>query len=593
MIQKKLYITEYQYLSEIINEIPTNTVVWKKKTGIGATYLELNTERNSIILEPNVPVIKGKKQKGIMGVFEGIDVSHIMQYMSNESYPVKKFLVTPESFYKVLEAAANLDIDLYSTYFILFDECDRTMKDVGYRETIILPMDDFFKFKNKAFISATAVIPSDPRFLQHNFECLIIEPDHNYQKLIKLIETNNVSMSLKNFLSNCDEECVCIFLNSIQGIAAIIKDLGIAEDSNIYCSKKKAKELAAFGSNRSFENLTDNFAKYNFFTSRFNSAVDIFMDLMPTVVMVTNLNIAYHTAIDPYGDAVQIVGRFRNGVKEVIAISNFDQNISTKTPEQAKSYLEGCEESYNLIRTLRNSTTNPGAFDTLNEALQLVKYSTFISEDGSTNHFMVDNFMYEETVKHLFHNSSAWHEAYCSSHFLPSIQKEVFFYSDKEDPKSSSNSSIKELTSKLIGALEKLEQAEREAYSINNASEVINELRMIFPEIVEGYYVLGAQELSKNSYSKKQIKDAVKQKRKNDAKSDFGFINALQSEFQDNYAGPTSVLKKRLAAAIQSYGLNLLPTIELLKEYFEVSSRTSIKGYTEKGYRIYSCKFAR
>ena len=46
-----------QYLTEILPEIPTNTILYKKLTGLGAIYGELKSKRNSIIVEPNRPVI--------------------------------------------------------------------------------------------------------------------------------------------------------------------------------------------------------------------------------------------------------------------------------------------------------------------------------------------------------------------------------------------------------------------------------------------------------------------------------------------------------------------------------------------------------
>ena len=49
-----------QYLTEVLPMIPTNTILYKKLTGLGATYGELKANRNSIIIEPNKPVISGK-----------------------------------------------------------------------------------------------------------------------------------------------------------------------------------------------------------------------------------------------------------------------------------------------------------------------------------------------------------------------------------------------------------------------------------------------------------------------------------------------------------------------------------------------------
>lgn len=56
-----------QYLTEILPEIPTNTILYKKLTGLGATYGELKANRNSIIIEPNKPVISGNAKTRSMG----------------------------------------------------------------------------------------------------------------------------------------------------------------------------------------------------------------------------------------------------------------------------------------------------------------------------------------------------------------------------------------------------------------------------------------------------------------------------------------------------------------------------------------------
>ena len=40
--------------------IPTNVILDKTLTGVGATYCEIHSKRNSIIIEPNVPVIQCK-----------------------------------------------------------------------------------------------------------------------------------------------------------------------------------------------------------------------------------------------------------------------------------------------------------------------------------------------------------------------------------------------------------------------------------------------------------------------------------------------------------------------------------------------------
>ena len=86
-----------QYLSDVIRQIPTNSIISKRIPGCGATTLELNTYRNSIILVPNVPVINSKcqKYKNLLGVYEKVSVGEIAQYL--HEHKLYKIMTTPES----------------------------------------------------------------------------------------------------------------------------------------------------------------------------------------------------------------------------------------------------------------------------------------------------------------------------------------------------------------------------------------------------------------------------------------------------------------------------------------------------------------
>ena len=63
MMTKELKINKGQWLSDVLPMIPSNVILNKTITGCGATTLEINAPRNSIIIEPNVPVIIGKKAR--------------------------------------------------------------------------------------------------------------------------------------------------------------------------------------------------------------------------------------------------------------------------------------------------------------------------------------------------------------------------------------------------------------------------------------------------------------------------------------------------------------------------------------------------
>ena len=75
-----------QRLSDIMDFLPSNAIIQKTLPGIGATYLEITSKRNSIIIEPNVPVIEGKSKKhsNILGVIGGVTKQDVKNYLSRD-----------------------------------------------------------------------------------------------------------------------------------------------------------------------------------------------------------------------------------------------------------------------------------------------------------------------------------------------------------------------------------------------------------------------------------------------------------------------------------------------------------------------------
>ena len=221
----KLDIRKGEYLSDALRRhgkenIPTRVILNKVLPGLGATYCEIMSPRSSIIIEPNVPVIVGKmeKHKNLLGIYRGVKTDEVARHI--RKYPgCCKIMVTPESFWKVKQAMEDEGVDMYKDFFMLFDECEKIIQDNDFRETIEAPLDDFFLFRQMAFVSATPILPRDPRFEEHGFTELRIEPAYPYRKPLRLITTNNVVEALAEVLPECKSK-VCIFVNSIDTIVA-------------------------------------------------------------------------------------------------------------------------------------------------------------------------------------------------------------------------------------------------------------------------------------------------------------------------------------------------------------------------------------
>src|SRR5690606_15621624 len=367
---KTIYINKDQKLSDLGNEkfphIPSNHIIFKNLTGIGATTMEINDRsRHSIIIEPNVPVIIGKEKKHpeILGVYRGVHQKHINDYLSNENIPCKKILTTPESFEKMYLAIieSNSRFDFYKDFFLLFDECDRVSKDIDYREAIADPLFRFFLFKQKAFISATAVRPTDPKFTEQKFEYLSILPDYDIEQKLNLFVTNNPYSTVEKLLKKYPSDRNFIFFNTTKGIEKLISKLNIVNESAVFCSDKSLADIqdrVKFSSNSIEEN---EFLKYNFFTSRFFSAVDIDIDYDCNIYMVTDTDMAEHSTIDPNSEAIQIIGRFRNPhiKKNIFAVTNVDENINCRPIEDIACYVKTLECVYDTVKTYREASTRP------------------------------------------------------------------------------------------------------------------------------------------------------------------------------------------------------------------------------------------
>jgi len=150
---KYLEVYKNEYLSTAFqrekfefDSIPTNCIFDKTLPGLGATYSEIEAKRNSIIIEPNIPVIDGKvnSHKNLLGVYEGCSGVKIKNYLLNHKIEHKKILCTPEGYLKVKRIAEKNGTNIYENYFLLFDECEKITQDVDYREQISLPINDFF-----------------------------------------------------------------------------------------------------------------------------------------------------------------------------------------------------------------------------------------------------------------------------------------------------------------------------------------------------------------------------------------------------------------------------------------------------------------
>ena len=414
------------YLSEIIGEIPTNTIFCKTLTGLGATYTEIKSKRHSIIVEPNVSTIECKvsdpKHSGdnLYPIYGDKKVDSIIRYIIESKGKYMKFLTTPESFHKIKSAFDDLDMigNLYDDCFILFDECHKIIQDADYRKTIHLPLTDFFRFKQKAMVSATPIKLSDERF--NNFTLLTIDPQFDFRQELKVIFTNNTLVDFREVISNLKGNTVCVFLNSTDAIYSLMESTNILANSVVFCADESVAKLkTTYKFNQAYSKFdVDKMAQFNFFTSRFYAGMDIIMNNQPDLILFSDLFLVSHTMLDPHTDIPQIIGRFRNGISSVTHITNAVSGHVYVSKDDILREIEILEYSYKRDKREYETTDKISDKRAYKRLMDSSPFNQYLDYDGNKSYSAIDNYINDNLTKNLYLSADSLQQEYASDKML-------------------------------------------------------------------------------------------------------------------------------------------------------------------------------
>lgn len=562
-------ISKGQKLSDIMPQIESNINLAKKFPGIGATYLEIHSPRPSILIEPNVPVIQGKCAKSdkdfkVFGVYEGVSVDKITDYLQ-EPYKYHKLMTTPESFPKIKQAANNVGIDLYSHFFCLMDESHLLVKDIDYRDNIVLPMNDFFLFKQKALVSATPIAFSDPRFKEQDFRTVTIDADYNYKQDITLIHTNNTLQSIRDYLEQYNDSPICFFINLVDYSHSLINELGIQNESSIFCAPKSVQRLKnELEFNNAYDEWkADRMRKFNFFTSRFYNAFDLDVDYIPHVVMLTDIKASPYTMLDIHTDCVQIAGRFRNGLSTLTHIYTTDNNLPIMTTEEIRIHQLAQEHAYNTIRTLYNSAASETERNAFGEAMRSLPFNKILYPDGKKNYFAIDNDTNDKLVTGSYHDSDKIISLYYACYmFRPSCTGYIYQFKDfSQLLLQGSKMTVKEKRKKMVAILSELKEPLSE-FDL----DFINEMRKVDSLLIEAYELLGLDSIMEMDYSQKRMNETIILKRMQGNTT----VKLIKNSFKTGYKYKCSQIVSELTRIFEMLNIHPHKSIrgETINHYF-------------------------
>ena len=564
-----------QYLSDVLNEIPTDCILSKRIPGCGATTLELTSNRNSIIIVPNVPVIlsKVKKFPNLLGVYEDVTISDVVAYLKeNRRY---KIMSTPESFGKIEEACKKCNINIKSEFFLLMDECHQLVKDVDYRNLIVLPMREFYKFENKAMVSATPLGFSDPRLKK--FETLEVRADYDYQQEITVINAYNTTKAIGEYLESHQNGIICFFVNSVTQIYSIMKHFKLLEDSTVYCAHKSVTKLReGYDFTNAYKEWSaETMKRYNFFTGRFFSAFDLELDYKPDLLMITDPYISQYTMLDVDTDCIQICGRFRKGINSATHIYRVNPEICAKSKEQKLQEIHDLEVGYRTLQRYYNNADSKNDRMAFGQVIDIHPFRKYLYSDLTKNWFRIDCDVNEVLVIGRYKSEQTMEDWYNKCHyFTPTFETCNSNENDEKMETIMSARTTRDKRKKMVEILSQFEQPLSE-----NAFDFINKIRKIDPFIVEAFEVLGKERVEELNYNQKQINEELilRQRKGNRA------IRLIKNSFKVGNTYSNDYIKDELTRIFDMLEIHPERTVKgsMIKDYFqaEVWRNENCRGY--------------
>ena len=416
-----------------------------------------------------------------------------------------------------------------------------------------------------------------------------------------LIRTNEIMGAIRETISKTKNK-VAFFINQTDLIISCIKSLRLERNYHVYCGEGSVNKLVE---DNELPNVSVNFnklAKYTFFTSRFFSAVDLDTEEKPDIIMVTDCTSYPYTIIDPFTEAIQISGRFRNGVNKITHITNTDSKYQPREEETIRAYLKEQIHALNVLNTFQPLISTEGGQALLQEIKEKLSVTKFITKEGKANGFLIENYLYTERVNSYYYSQERLMEAYREADYFHITPIDKTFASVQvKGAKRKPGITFEQRRENAI----QLRDFEVEKMRIDFSGERDREIRRIKEEdpfTYEFYMLAGYDEMVTLMFDKSRMETRLKQIKNAGKKQQIPILNEIYTAFDIGEVYTAEDTKTILQPIFDRHGIKEKATKTKLGDYFTLEMNletgkpkeigvTRENGKRVKGYRITGHKY--
>ncbi len=492
--------------------IPDNSFIHKGfKTAFGLTYSEFKAKRHSIIVLSQRPIIDSKMIEhadmmphAVFGDLTARTFTEIQEYLANDAIQYKKLVVTPESFWKIMEAAESVGKLKWvkDNFFCFLDECHCYAADKFRAKdgsSILTPFDYFWSFKRKALGSATPYPFSDPRFKKLTYYKLTFDKKFGKVSIVEHIDPRTV---LDFYLRNPHifPGKVFIFYNSVTGMGQAVTDAGI-EDVALFCSNTPENMTKLGNARKHFKDQAEGaeYKKFNIFTCRYFEGWDLRDDQSATMILITDQNVK-HTVVGINYRGVQAIGRLRlkpeQTPNQIIHITNTKQVNAIERSRIEEDTIYSAKSHIDYFNRFSSERICDGMTDRLKLTEYVQEYADIKFNRAKINYHKVDLIVYPQIIAPQYSSLQTVSDMWSECNYDSEIK---YFSLNKTDRHRKSKS---EKNKQVIAMFETFTQ-DSAAYSFGIAQREIDELKDEHSILFQAYHLFGPEQLEEWNYNDK------------------------------------------------------------------------------------------